>query len=124
MFGMVDTSMQPALSVMKLVSSRESATLLPIISQHVRPGTVIRSAEWRAYYTRVQNLQGVSQHQTVNHSITFCGPATSVRTQNIESYWNRVKTKFKCMKGIHNTMLSSYMYVDEFMQRERHGSTA
>ena len=40
---------------------------------------------------------------------------------DIESYWNRVKTKFKRMKGVQDTMLSSYL--DEFMWRERHGRT-
>ena len=118
---MVDTSVQPALGVMVLVASRDAATLLPIIQQHVRQGTVIWSDEWRAS-SRVQNLTGVAQHQTVNHSITFCDPVTGVHTQNIESYWNRVKTKFKRMKGVHETMLSSYM--DEFMWRERHGGSA
>jgi len=62
------------------------------------------------------------EQQTVNHSITFVDPVTGVHTQNAESYWNRVKTKFKRMKGVHELMLSSYL--DEFMWRERHGKTA
>ena len=61
------------------------------------------------------------QHQVVNHSLHFVDPVTGVHTQNIESYWNRVKTKFKRMKGVHETMLDSYL--DEFMWRERHGRT-
>ena len=48
-------------------------------------------------------------------------PTTGVHTQNVESYWNRVKTKFKRMKGVQESMLSSYL--DEFMWRERHGRT-
>ena len=48
-------------------------------------------------------------------------PTTGVHTQNIESYWNRVKTKFKRMKGVQTTMLGSYM--DEYMWRERHRQT-
>ena len=70
----------------------------------------------------MQNLPAVTQHQTVNHSITFCDPVTGVLTQKIESYWNRVKTKFTRMKGVHDTMLSSNM--DEFVWRERHGNTS
>ena len=58
---------------------------------------------------------------TVNHSIHFRNPTTGVHTQNIESYWNRVKTKFKRMKGVQETMLSSHL--DEFMWRERYGRT-
>ena len=53
------------------------------------------------------------------YSIPFVDPTTGVHTQNIESYWNRVKTKFK---GVQDTMLSSYL--DEFMWRACHGRTA
>lgn len=119
-FGMVDTTTTPALGVMELVPRRDAATLLPIINQHVRPGTIIWSDEWAAY-RRVQQLPQVSQHGTVNHSIQFVDPATGVHTQHIESYWNRVKTKFKRMKGVQETMIPSYL--DEYMWRERHGRT-
>ena len=121
---MVDTIVQPSLGFMVLIASRDAATLLPLIQQHVRPGSIVWSDEWRAY--RVQNLSNVTQHQTVNHSITFRNPTTGVHTQNIESYWNRLKTRlksrFKRMKGVHQSMLSSYM--DEFMWRECHGNSA
>ena len=120
---MVDTSLTPALGVMQLVAQRDAATLLPIIQQHVRPGTIVWSDMWAAY-NRVQHLPPVAQHQTVNHSIEFVNSATGVHTQNIEPYWNRVKTKKKGkrMKGVHDHMMSSYL--DEFMWRERHGRTA
>ena len=90
MFGMVDTSQSPALGIMELVPSHDAATPLPIIEQHVRPGTVIRSDEWAAY-RRVQQLAPVAMHVTVNHSIEFVDPNTGVHTQNIESSWNRLK---------------------------------
>ena len=118
---MVDTSVTPALGYMEIVSQRTALTLLPIMQQHVRPGTIIHSDEW-ASYRRVQSLPSVAQHSTVNHSITFVDPITGTHTQNIESYWNRVKTKFKRMKGVHEEMLPSYL--DEFMWRERHGRNA
>ena len=54
--------------------------------------------------------------------INIANPSTGVHTQNIESYWNRVKTKFKTMKGVHEQMLSSYLY--DFNWRERHGRTS
>ena len=120
-FGMVDTSHSPALGVMTLVPKRDAATLLPIIARHVWPGSIVWSDEWAAY-RQVQQLAPVSHHQTVNHSITFVDPTTGVHTQHVESYWNRVKTKIKRMKGVHESMLSSYL--DEFMWRERHGHTA
>ena len=43
-------------------------------------------------------------------------------TQHVESYWSRVKSKFKRMKGCHQVQLPSYL--DEFMWRERFGTTA
>ena len=102
---------------MRIVPDRSAATLLPIIQQHVRSGTIVHSDEWAAY-NRVQHLP----HRVVNHSLHFVDPATSVHTQHAKSYWNRVKTKFKRMKGVHESMVPSYL--DEFMWRERHGSTA
>ena len=119
-FGMVDTSQTPPLGVMVLVQRRDAATLLPIIQQHVRPGSTVWSDEWAAY-RNVAQLPQVTQHSTVNHSIQFRNPTTGVHTQNIESYWNRAKTKFKRMKGVQETMLSSHL--DEFMWRERYGRT-
>ena len=78
---------------------------------------MVRS-EWAAY-NRVSN---VSTHGTVNHSIKFVNSVTGVHTQNIESYWNRVKTKIKRMRGCHEHQLASYL--DEYMYRERYGRTS
>ena len=106
---------------MEIVPDRLARTLLPIIQQHVQSRTIVHSDEWAAYNC-VQQLASVAQHGVVNHTLHFVDPATGVHTQNVESYWNRVKTKFKRMKGVHESMISSYL--DEFMWRERHGRTA
>ena len=116
-----DTSQSPALGVMCIVPDRSAATLLPIIQRQVRPGTVIHSDEWAAY-RRVLQLNSVAQHNVINHSLPFVDTASNTHTQNIESYWNRVKRKFKRMKEVHSTMLHSYL--DEFMWRKRHGRSA
>ena len=88
---------------------------------HVRPGTTLCSNEW-SVYRRIQGLPNVQQHETVNHSLHFVDPTTGVHTQNVESYWARVKLKFKRMKGVDAQQLPSY--IDEFMWRERYGTTA
>ena len=115
---MADTSHSQALGFMRLVARRDAATLLSIIQNHVAPGTIIHSGQG-AMYNRVGTLPGVVSHGTVNHSIEFVNSITGVHIHNIESYWNRVKTKLKRMKDCHATELASYL--DEFMWRERHG---
>jgi len=65
----------------------------------------VLSDEWAAY-SNVSSLPNMSQHDTVN-------PNTGVHTQNVESYWNRQKTKLKRMKGV---VFDSYL--DEFMHVE------
>ena len=106
---------------MEIVQNRQAATLLPIIQNHVAPGTIVHSDEWRAYRA-VAALPNVASHGTVNHSVTFVDPTTGVHTQNIESYWNRAKLKLKRMKGCHSHQIPSYL--DEFMWRERYGKTS
>ena len=64
----------------------------------------------------------MQSYQTVNHSLHFVDPTTGVHTQNVESYWARVKLRFKRMKGVDARQLPSYL--DEFMWRERYGTTA
>ena len=117
-FGIVDTSHQPALGYMEIVPRRDAATLLPIIQAHVSSGSIVHSDEWRSY-CRIQSQLGL-QHHTVNHSIQF-KTAAGVHTNHVESYWNRAKMKIKAMRGCTENELSSYL--DEFMYKERYGRT-
>ena len=105
---------------MEVVPDRSAATLLPILQAHVATGTTVYSDHWAAYNS-VQSLGNVASHGTVNHSLNFVDPVTGIHTQHIESYWNRVKTKLKRMKGCHEHQLASYL--DEFMWRERYGTS-
>ena len=118
---MCDTSQTPALGVMTIVPDCTATTFLPILQRHLLSGTTVHSDQWTAY-NRVQQLPSVRTHNTVNHSLHFVDLGTGIHTQNVESYWNRVKGKFKRMKGVHQDMLPSYL--DEFMWRERYGRTA
>ena len=91
-----------------MVDSRDAATLLPLIRAHDAPGTIIHSDEWASYSqiaTRFPHLQ----HHTVNHSVEFVNRTTGVHTQLIESYWNRVKKRFKSMKGVNSNYQATWM---------------
>ena len=47
---------------MQAVQQHDAATLLPIIEEHVAPGTIVHSDEWMAY-SRVSELPHVSSHR-------------------------------------------------------------
>ena len=102
---------------MQIVPDRPAQTLLPIIQRYTLPNTTVHSDQWQSY-SRVQTLPNVSSYSTVNHSLHFVDPTTGVHTQNVESYWGRVKLKFKRGKGCQASQLPSYL--DEFMWRERY----
>ena len=89
-FGICDTSHTPACGVMRIVPDRSATTLLPVIQQHVRSGTIVHSDEWAAY-NHVQHLPSVGQHRVVNHSLHFVDLATSVHTQHAKSYWTGLR---------------------------------
>ena len=77
-FGLCDTSHTPARGVMRIVPDRSAATLLPIIQQHVRSGTVVHVV-WRTdlwagiesvtdYYCNAESLytEDVTKDRTGN----------------------------------------------------------
>ena len=92
---------------MKLINSRDAATLVPIIMQHVQPGSTVHSDQWRAY----ASLQHMSLYNygAVNHSVNFVDPVTGVHTQHVEGYWSRAKAKLKRMHGTTDDLLPSYL---------------
>ena len=78
---MVDTSQTPSFGFMQIVQQRDAATLLPIIQQHLLPGTTVHSDEWSSY-RRVARLPNVRSHVTVNHSLEFVS-SSGIHTQNV-----------------------------------------
>jgi len=95
-FGMVDTNHVPAIGYMEIVEQRDATTLIPIIRDHVLPGTTIWSDMW-AGYNPVGALPGITSHDKVNHSIQFIN-SSGVHTNTIESYWHRYRDPPKyCM---------------------------
>ena len=119
-FGMVDISTTPSIGIMKVVPDRSAATLLPIIHDNIRHGSIIHSDQWAAY-TRLRSDPRYD-YRSVNHSLHFVDPVAGVHTQTIESYCAKVKLPIKSMKGVHMGQLNSYL--DERMWRHRLGSNA
>jgi len=104
-------------SFMFTVPDRSAATLLPIISDSIRPGTTIMSDQWPAY-NGIVGIPGAGfQHATVNHSLNFVDPNTGAHTQHIERSRRAAKQRNKQHNGTHRTMLDSYMC--EYMWRRR-----
>ena len=102
-FGACDMSTIPAVAYMELVPDRRAATLIPIIQRIILPGSTIHSDQWAAY--RQLHADPSYTYATVNHSQNFVDPVTGAHTQAIESYWAKVKSKFKSMKGVSTAQL-------------------
>jgi len=99
------------------VPDRGAATLMPIITQCIRPGTTIISDQWRAYNGIVAAPGMGYTHETVNHSLHFVDPNTGANTQRIERSWKTAKERNKRHNGTHRQMLDSYLC--EYMWRNR-----
>ena len=72
-----------------LVSDRSAATLLPLIQEHVLPGSNIVSDQWAAYGgIRQLNVNPPYDRVTVNHQIEFVNAAWDT-TNHIEAMSSR-----------------------------------
>lgn len=70
------------------VKKRDSVTLLPIIRDHVLPGTTIISDCLQAY----SGLQFEGYvHQTVDHKQNFVDPEMGVHTQHVDRLWGDLR---------------------------------
>ena len=65
---------------MQVVDKRDAATLLPIIQQHTRPGTIIHSDQLAVYRDLAARLPTVACRKTVNHSRHFVDPQTGAHS--------------------------------------------
>jgi transposase-like protein len=99
------------------VPDRSAATLMPIITQSILPGTTIISDQWQAY-NGIAAAAGMGYtHETVNHSLNFVDPNTGANTQRIERSWKSAKERNKRQNGTHRQMIDSYLC--EYMWRKR-----
>ena len=104
------------------VPNRTARTLLPIIRQHILPGTTIYSDCWRAY-AGIPRIPVVPryEHMTVNHSRYFRDPVTGVCTNRVENFWGRAKKKLKKMSTVPHSHRSLVSHMQEFLWRTRNG---
>ena len=108
------------------VRRRDAGTLLPLIVQHIAPGSRVMSDCWGAY-RRIRRLGwqfGIHMtrryhHTTVNHSRNFVDPYTNTCTNRVENFWMNAKRKLKAMQGVQSSQLKSHLW--EFLWRHRNG---
>ncbi|RUS68477.1 hypothetical protein EGW08_023761 [Elysia chlorotica] len=107
---------------LQMIPDKSAATLLPLIQEHIAPGSIIHS-DGNPSYNNIVNLpvNPPYQHLVVVHDRNFVDPITGACTNHIECFWKNCKRKFKYMCGVQNTNLGSHL--DEFMWRERFGKT-
>jgi IS1 family transposase len=97
----------------KVVCDRDAATLLPLIEENIEWGSHIISDGWAAYNGIRSD---VYSHSVVVHVDNFVSPIDdAVHTQNIESLWNKVKSKLKRQRGTSDALFDSY--IDEQVWR-------
>ena len=92
------------LCLMVAVPDLSAATLLPIITRHVLPGTRILTDGWRAYH----QLPG--PHNVVNHRLHFVDPSDpTLHTNTVEGSWTNCKAKFREMHGTNDELFDSHL---------------
>ncbi len=94
-----------------MVPDHSAATLISIINRLCRPGTIIYSDMWKSYYELSRSLR--YDYGAVDHFRNFVDSISSVHTQAIESAWNRIKYRFKQLKGVCREHLKGYL--DKFI---------
>ena len=96
---------------LSIVANRSSATLIPLIKEHIAPGTTIISDCWKSY--QCLSEEGF-KHLTVDHSVTFKDIETGASTNVIEGLWSCVKRELP-QSNRSKILFSSYL--GEFMWR-------
>jgi transposase-like protein len=90
------------------VPDRKATTLIPLIRQHIRAGSIIHSDLWRAY-KGIESMGEFFRHYTVNHSTNFVDPQTGSYTQNVERMWRDLKRIKKLYEGVNRVDIDAHI---------------
>jgi len=103
-------------AVVKVQPDNSSATLLPMIQEHVHPNRAIVFTDEHAGYNRLSSLGYM--HETVRHRAKeyVSGHA---HTNNIEGFWSNTK---RGIDGVHHVVSPKYLqgYLDSYVFRYNH----
>jgi transposase len=113
-FGMVQRGGE---IITRVVPDAKRETLIPLIEQHVTPGTVISSDAWKAY----KGLRKLGyKHAAVNHFREWV--RGDVHTNTLEGFWSQFKNS---VRGTHKSISRKHMqkYLREFEFRFNHRKT-
>ncbi|XP_049336626.1 uncharacterized protein LOC111195371 isoform X1 [Astyanax mexicanus] len=110
--GILEVGVTTRKPILKIVSKRSSAQMLPVVRHYVRRGTSIITDEWRAY-------RGLSDlgydHHTVCHKRHFVHPLTRAHTQHLERAWQKFKVDVWRHRANRNTkLLKQYLKIIEW----------
>ena len=94
------------------VQQRDADTLLPLIAQYIRPGSIVYSNEWSSY-----NQLSATTGLTVSHSLHFVDPISGAHTQGVEAMWSSCKRMLREERTMHSKLFVTYL--PEFMWRRR-----
>ena len=108
LFGGVERDTNHVECFITPVERRNHQTLLPLIEEYIRPGSIIFSDMWAAY-GGIPLLPNGYQHFIVNHSRNFVNPLDGTHTQNVESMWQKLKAKAKRRFGDSRNLFDTYI---------------
>ena len=97
------------------VNDVEAATLQPLITRQVSPGSIVCSDTWRAY-TGIASRGFV--HRLVNHGEKQYSDGKGNHINGLEGFWGYLKRKLASKGGIRQEKLP--LYLGEYVWRYNH----
>ncbi|KAJ1519070.1 hypothetical protein ONE63_011312 [Megalurothrips usitatus] len=113
--GIYDINLK--LGVVVYVVKRHKTTLMPLIQEYVKPGSVIWTDGWAAY--KGHDKCGYAHH-TVNHSKDFKS-ADGTCTNGVEGYWSTLEQFCRHTEVLRRKLLAEH--IDHFMYQQHFRGT-